>query len=464
MSHELAIIMTTYGSGTFSPALYASIVAVDVVLLVIGTTLFYINRHQPMIKFRSWAVNLTICFMLCSFEFVNALAEFEGVLTYDNAFIAFGMRDFFIFICVAGCPSVIFRHFCLIKLPVIQKEFQDNRDTYTVEDKVKLNRKLRIVKFFSTELGSWVMMVPLALFNALIFTISMAYTDKDDYLLTLRTPLRVALFATLSTEFVLAILLFWWCAVKGGNDNFYVKQQFGLMLLSSICAYFFGAMKSFTKNNVVSNAFTLVYHVFLMITIAVDVLIPLYFIYFKFRYKTRFAFNFNGYSAAPMMRKSHANDSMIERNKSTATFEKANNSGPSISRKNTNRTNLQTVLNDPKLKEAFCKYLVQEFSLESLLFIEAVERFKKQFDAQKEQSVVVEIEKIMNEFMKPSSINEVNLPRQISKTIQSEIDHMRETKNFDKGSEVFDVALHHISEMLTINHVRKFIMTKADFS
>ena len=157
---------------------------------------------------------------------------------------------------------------------------------------------------------------------------------------------------------------------------------------------------------------------------------------------------------------------------------------------------VQEIFWNRDLKKAFSKFLAAEFAMESFLFVEAIGRFR---DLTEEKHVthhiIVEgLEKIVNEFLKPSSVNEVNLPGPIIRKIQSNIEKVRDQsileddlieqfdqimiglktnspitpsplsavssgkkKDFsEEARDIFDEALKHILEMLSSNYLRKF--------
>lgn len=90
--HEQAIKMTTYGLPGDIPSIEIAICGIDFIILFVGVWLFYINQHNPMIKFRSWSLNLLLVLCLSLDDLLAALAAVEGFFNYNTVGIYFYMR------------------------------------------------------------------------------------------------------------------------------------------------------------------------------------------------------------------------------------------------------------------------------------------------------------------------------------------------------------------------------------
>lgn len=134
--------------------------------------------------------------------------------------------------------------------------------------------------------------------------------------------------------------------------------------------------------------------------------------------------------------------------------------GKIISKKSMRSNNgltIERILSDQKLKAAFYEHLSREFCLENIMFIEVVKTLKESFSTNTSSTdLLVEIEKIINQFFKPNSVNELNLPREIIKRTLLDAEQMRQSESLQTARNMFDGAYSHIVTMITLDQFRKF--------
>ena len=118
---------------------------------------------------------------------------------------------------------------------------------------------------------------------------------------------------------------------------------------------------------------------------------------------------------------------------------------------------LKLILIDPESKTEFARFLAREHALESLLFLEAIKRYKEEFEANISSVEITHLcSKMVKEFMTAGAINEVNLPRIVVNKILNQIEMFLNDNSCEDAQFAFDDAEKHISEMLVVNYVRKF--------
>ena len=121
---------------------------------------------------------------------------------------------------------------------------------------------------------------------------------------------------------------------------------------------------------------------------------------------------------------------------------------------------LEYILGHVHLKALFVKHLAREFSMENLLFIEAVERYKKQFERQLSKERIRSLcDEIIAEYLKPNSMNEINVPAKDLKVALSEVEALfpeGESVDQQMAQNVFDHLAEHVSGILTTDQLPKF--------
>ncbi|KAI8925024.1 hypothetical protein BC831DRAFT_462968 [Entophlyctis helioformis] len=122
---------------------------------------------------------------------------------------------------------------------------------------------------------------------------------------------------------------------------------------------------------------------------------------------------------------------------------------------------IKRILKDPAKRDVFAKYLAREFAMESLLFVEAVKRYRELFNGQigNDAEIRSTAKSILSEFIEPNADNEVKLPKRITDKMtivcESQIE-MSDTVPRDTAKHVFDAAMEYVLQMMSANHLKKF--------
>ena len=120
---------------------------------------------------------------------------------------------------------------------------------------------------------------------------------------------------------------------------------------------------------------------------------------------------------------------------------------------------MRAILANEQLRGEFIELLAREFALESLMFIEAVATYRREWttDLSKDE-VLKRCDEIKSVFLLPNSPNEVNVPIKIIKSCLDAIEALRNGNSLVSGSKhIFDNAANEIALMLAVNYVHRFM-------
>ena len=139
----------------------------------------------------------------------------------------------------------------------------------------------------------------------------------------------------------------------------------------------------------------------------------------------------------------------VDATKSIAMFDQATVQMTRFNRGDATPT-IYEIISDPELRDAFAKHLEREFAIENLLFIQDIVRYKS---ASKETASAIS-KRLLDDFMLPNSLHEVNLPGPLVKATVKSIETL------GNRVETFDEALHHILFMLETDQLPKFLKSQ----
>jgi hypothetical protein len=114
--------------------------------------------------------------------------------------------------------------------------------------------------------------------------------------------------------------------------------------------------------------------------------------------------------------------------------------------------NLSSFLTYGPGKEAFRAFLVREFSVENLLFVEAVEQFNALPSKTK-----ADCQALYDKFVAESSQNQVNLPGVVCQRILARIQDMEAGETFNG---LFDEAYKHVMKLMQRDGYKRFQLTE----
>lgn len=250
---------------------------------------------------------------------------------------------------------------------------------------------------------------------------------------------------------------------RAPKDNFFIKPQLYVIQILTVIDIFILALVNLYPG---APIFLCVSNVIITFVIAVDILVPIYLVFFRFKYEVEKAVSVRRALLVQTTLKSNVSETDSARIPDDSYLrvatdkKKKKHLSINSQSKSSQGLSVQTILDSPKLKEAFTKYLAREFSLESLAFIEVVLRYRQQFSQpQTRENILALCDRIINDYMTPTSVNEVNLPVHVKKKVINIVDSIRQSGPLDEAKYIFDEPVNHISEMLSVNHLRKFLLS-----
>ncbi|KAH6569163.1 hypothetical protein BASA60_008335 [Batrachochytrium salamandrivorans] len=411
-------------------------------LIAVGTPLFIHEREQPMVKYRSWTLNLVGCISITIRTIVDACTSMDGWVHYSFLPFSFWLRSICLIVTVCCYAPTYLRHYYLLRLPILQTKLLDYE---TMVDPVKyrlLSRSLIRTKFLSSEMGAWtfffINFIPLMI-------IGIVYLLEADFnLMAIGMPNPTDLYLVkMGVAVVLMSSIFViWYGSSAPKENFRIMQQFYAVTVSSLVTATVLLLGLNSGNLHTNRICLLIATIFTFLILCIDIIMPLQFLITNQRYnlvrpslslrkskksqrkgsgdsprrKNQYADALNGdHTAHDLVSSSSHNTSTIS---------------SSSSKKGSSWT-IPKIIDDPLLRKAFCQYLAREFSMESLLFLETIKLYKQKVRRSPTKETIKSLsDKIMAEFIAPNSVNE--------------------------ALSVYDDAADHIEEMLALNHLRKF--------
>ncbi|KAH6569164.1 hypothetical protein BASA61_000810 [Batrachochytrium salamandrivorans] len=446
----------------------------QVLLIIIGTPLFLYNRHHPMVKYRSWTLNLACCVFATIWTMCDAFLALENGVKYENRPIVFWIRTLSV-IASASCYMPIYlRHYFLLQLPIVQTKLLNSETMLDPEKYKALSKSLQLLKYLSTELSAWVYF-SINFFPFMIVGIVYlleADFDRMSLLLPVRASFYSSNFTLISTTFSLVFLL--WYGPRSPKENFHIMTQFYIaaaMTLANTAIAVIGSsgLKGVKIEWCVISNITLTF-----LCILVNLAFPLQFYIRNMHHQKdlHHSQSVHPKKQARLTPKEHisgdSGNSVSDQSGSDCEIHSSDitvhskklNPVADIQKcpKNSNYT-LPRIMADPTLYIAFCKYLACEFSMESLLFIETIKRFQDQIREYPTSATLKLLsDAIHKEFIASNSINEVNLTKQIIVRVTTTLADVMSAPEFnvDKAICIYDEAAAHIEHILVVNHLRRF--------
>ncbi|KAH9277203.1 hypothetical protein BASA83_000065 [Batrachochytrium salamandrivorans] len=440
-------------------------------MIVVCTPLFIIERQQPMVKYRSWTINILACIAATVRMFTEAWMCMDGWVIKSMVPTALFIRTICYMLPVCCFLPTYLRHYYLLRLPVIQTELL-NQNRYTQDgNHRRLCPLLQRTKFMSSEIGSWVFLA-INLIPSLILTVhALLLTDMSDLWLGLPNPTQrfLAILSTVQLTVAQGFLL--WYGPRSPKENFHIMIQFYIVTAITLANAGVSAIELFSSNSLIKFVCRELGIILTFLAIVVNLAIPLQFLVTKKRYRTDWSNSTfttlnkrekRVVSSKSMQQISYPDISssvVTNINASMGQVRSGNMSSPVSPSTCLVNYSIQRIMADAELRVAFCQFLSREFSIESLLFIETVKMYKAQISqAPTKENISALSEMIHEEFIAPNSVNEIILPKKIVTKINGELYVVIECSlNIEQAISIYDDAAEYIEQMLVLNHMPKFL-------
>ncbi|KAI8925023.1 hypothetical protein BC831DRAFT_284696 [Entophlyctis helioformis] len=469
--HEIAVNVANFSE---LGQLKFAVSAVETVVFLLSVPLFMSFREHPVIRYRSWSVNLWTVFTVVMAHWLETAMSMPYWVPYERfqwVLLSKAMA------CLPTYHAIFMRHYFLLRLPVLQNELLDHK-TMVDPDKYKETRaKLERVKLLSTEFAAWCFYIPHAAITVGVYVYFAATVDIDAFLARKSTMLANVRSGIYVLEVLSASGWLFWYLPRAPKENFRIGEQFYAFMLLTDAVFIVTLTVMFLfRTSYAAQIFDDAFGTMCVFTIVmINALHPFATIY---REKRRLftssarssmsSVNINSHddrsstssqNQAPSLAKS---PSEVTATSATSTAPMMRQAGhqPSAKAKGSHSLTIPKILADQTMRGAFCQYLAREFSMESLMFIEAVKSYRETLSATNMpgmDQIRSATEKILEEFIVANSVNEVNLPKKcVDKIHQNIRDVIEATVGRDRAAYVFDEGAEHIEAMLAVNHLRKF--------
>ena len=400
--------------------------------------------------------------------------------------------------------AIALRHVLLGQLASTQEAMLDTKVITKPSMYNSLKVKAERLKNFTCEYGIWKIALPIIISTSTLLIALLYSCDIEDtyngrinlynrghngvYVIELLVSNGKKLSQTRLSKLevtCLVIVIIFVYYMKTSRDNFYIKPQYAVLQIVTNSATVFKALSFFRPGDSARPVYILINRLCISIIILTFVA-PLSLVYFR---KTPFKL--------PRRTNTEARKWSIIKNR-TALFERStagsivtaglnstnvstmtslqgqstvNDLGASynmvvpdprrgslfVTAKRGTKLTIQMILDSEKLKMAFAAFLRRELAVESLLFIEAVKRYRDSFSQPKTMYEIIEHStSIYDEFMSPKSPNEVNLPKSTVRKVAAKLRMMSEIEADEEAQYLFDEPANEISNMLAVNYIVKF--------
>ncbi|KAK6099777.1 hypothetical protein MT418_001162 [Batrachochytrium dendrobatidis] len=438
-------------------------------LIVVCSPIIIHERDQPMVKYRSWTINLAACLAITIRSIIDACTSMDGWVDYETLPFTFWLKNICLTITVCSYGPIYLRHYYLLRLPVLQTQLFNYETMVDPEKYKKLSRSLVRTKFLSSEAGAW-------MFFAINFIplmgIGIYYllnANFDEMAIGIPNPADLYMVKMCVSVIFISSLFVIWYGAGAPKENFHIMKQFYVVTVSSLITatvLLIGVTSGDLHTNRLCFAIAFV---MTFLTLSVDILMPLQYLVTNQRYNTVVLSSSKKSKAHKRKYMGIHAHKMAGSNGVILSSETNVNDYSSTGSDSSSKINSQTskksgtytipkIIDSPPLRDAFCQYLAREFSLENLLFLETVRLYKEKVRQVPTIANVKQIsDKIMTEFIAPNSVNEVNLPKKdVNKLTAALHTALGNELNVELALTVFDDAARHIEEMLALNHLRKF--------
>nr|KAJ3418567.1 hypothetical protein HK105_008161 [Polyrhizophydium stewartii] len=384
--------------------------------------------------------------------------------------------------------ATFLRQYFLLKLPVLQAQLLDHRTVVDPDQYMSVSKRLSRVKFLSTELGAWLFYLPNAVVVVAIEVYLLIFADFDKIALGQPTTLTLYNGAVSLIEVIVAAVVLLSYLPRAPRENFLIAEQFYvvtfMIVLDLVVNVIWTVVPSISDVNDIISILTV------FGAAIVDLCFPLWLLLSQPKYKNEWtprksSSRFRGETRtfASMSRDygqhSTSNDDSIQSitspkgvhrenssplntvNGSTKTMPNSTKTDPTTASAKAKQLKISQIMANSALNDAFCKYLAREFSLESLLFLEAVRNYRDRLRKSSVQPPSIDYvrdlsNRINQEFVLPNAVNEVNLPRKVVDKLMEDLRAVAAGSTSVRAVHIYDEAYEHIEQMLAVNHLRRF--------
>ncbi|KAH6590939.1 hypothetical protein BASA50_008939 [Batrachochytrium salamandrivorans] len=286
-----------------------------------------------------------------------------------------------------------------------------------------------------------------------------------------QTPIAICVAAISVLQIFFSIVFLLWYGPRSPKDNYHIMTQFYIITVITLVSVAINLISEVSQNQSIFSLCNSFSDILAFLAIVVDIVVPLQFLFTKTRYHMDVspsqleALIID--EAVGSSHRVHGDTNLKDKSYSESQnkiFKSAYHSPVDTGQNacqlhRSVKYTLDRILAEPTLYQAFCVFLSHEFSLESLLFIEAVKSYKEKVKQNPSKATVELLStKLYDDFIAPNSVNEVNLPKRIATKLEGELYVMIDCDmDMDKAIAIYDCASTHIHQMLISNHLRKFL-------
>ncbi|KAK6099775.1 hypothetical protein MT418_001160 [Batrachochytrium dendrobatidis] len=262
-------------------------VAAIVSLMVIpAIPIFVYERLQPMIKYRSWTINIFACVSVMICHFTTGFQLVGIWVAYDMFYYANLINNIFYTAIVCVFLPTYLRHYFLLRLSALQKRLLTNQDMLDPAKYQTFKRDITLTKFFSSEMGA-------VTFFAINFIVSVTFTiycamisNVDMIILDLPTPLSKYIGIMPVVQIFISQGFLLWYGPRSPKDNYNIMNQFYIITGTTLMNVIAGAIKGVSSNRAIFLASDKAQIIISLVPVFVNIAIPLQFIVTKRRYTT----------------------------------------------------------------------------------------------------------------------------------------------------------------------------------
>ncbi|KAJ8324186.1 hypothetical protein BDV3_001947 [Batrachochytrium dendrobatidis] len=444
---------------------FASLMAL---MLIPAIPLFILERKQPMVKYRTWTINIVACISATLCMLFGGLEAMDSWVSHETVYYLNFWSNILYTIVVCGFLPTYLRHYFLLRLPVLQQEMLNNQLRFDPAQHTQFSKDLIRTKFFSSEKGAWTIFaingIP-CMFMTIYFALKSGFiTELEEP----QSPISMYMGIMPLVQIIVSEAFLLWYGPRSPKDNYQIMTQFYVITGLSLANVAVSLVTTLWTNEVLLRIGDAVVSILTFLPISIDIILPLQFLITSHKYVTLSTNlhkrSFGDHLSSPMSlsKERYIGQEMIRT--AQVTSGKGSTSygsplKPGAFKISTASSSLQQILEDPVIYPVFCLFLSREFSMESLLFIEAIKKFKIHINNNPSISLIKSLYKrIIYEFIQSNAVNEVNLPKRIILRIDASLESvLNGAIAIRNAANIFDEASEHIMEMLALNHLRKFL-------
>ncbi|KAI8923726.1 hypothetical protein BC831DRAFT_23900 [Entophlyctis helioformis] len=211
--------------------LKVAVLCIELILYVVLVPLFVARRRHPVIKFRTWSLDLYVVTLLVLYKSVDTSLAFWQASDKRHLRTALTMDNLLSFLIFPVYHAIFIRHYILLQIETIRHKMVVKPVAPESRRHDRRKRRLAWYRMFDSHAAAWAMYSVHAILLAALCLWYGSSMNVDDELMGRPTPFSGIRATILLIEPASAtIFLFWNLSSKAIDDHYGIKNQFFILI------------------------------------------------------------------------------------------------------------------------------------------------------------------------------------------------------------------------------------------